>query len=196
MASNTSATGGYLTPTNSINIDDTDLDHIFHDLFAGVTGLDNTLVRPRWVVKPSNMPDKNTTWISFGVIDTRNDTNPSQWFDNVQGMILINNQELDVQVSCYGPNAAQIEGILRDGLNLDQNREVIDSLGIVLVDVGKAVNTSELINTEWVKRVETKVTFRKQIRRVYAVLSLEAAAVDIHSDDWVDDEVNHVNITQ
>jgi hypothetical protein len=196
MASNTSATGGYLTPTNSINIDDTDLDHIFHDLFAGVTGLDNTLVRPRWVLKPSNMLDRNTTWISFGVIDTRNDTNPSQWFDNVQGMILINNQELDVQVSCYGPNAAQIEGILRDGLNLDQNREVIDSLGIVLVDVGKAVNTSELINTEWVKRVETKVTFRKQIRRVYAVLSLEAAAVDIHSDDWVDDEVNHVNITQ
>lgn len=196
MASNTSATGGYLTPTNTINIDGDPLDDIFHDLFAGVTGVDNTLVKPRWVIKPSNMPDRNTTWMSFGVIDTRNDINPSQWFDDKQGMILINNQELDVQVSCYGPNAAQLESILRDGLNLDQNREVINSLGIVLVDVGKAINTSELVNTEWVKRVETTVTFRKQIRRVYAILSLEAAAVDIHTDDWVDDEVVHVNITQ
>ena len=48
MSGNTSASGGYLSPTSSPPADDDALSSILHDLVVGVTGLAPTLVFPRW----------------------------------------------------------------------------------------------------------------------------------------------------
>lgn len=172
---NTSATGGYLQPTSIAPMDDQALDHYFHDLFISVLGIDPTLMRPRWQVEPSNMPANGTNWVAQGVTTRRDDTVASQIFDGAQ-MIVNRNQELDNLMSFYGPGASAMQALLRDGLSLDQNREAINLIGLVLVKLGDPRNASLLVNERWQKRIDVVVTFRRLISRTYPVESLLSAA--------------------
>ena len=173
---NTSATGGYLSPTSAALPDDQDLDRIFHDLFVGVTGIDPALVRPRsgGQLEPGNMPPLGSSWIAQGVTERRDDVVASQTFIDGVGMVVTRNQELDVLMSVYGTGAAALEALVRDGLSLDQNREALTAQGIVLVQVGNPRNASMLINQQWSKRIDVVITFRRILSRVYPVLSLQS----------------------
>lgn len=177
----TSATGGFLLPSTN-TLDDQALDHLFHDLIVGVTGLDPTLVRPRWQPEPGNMPAFNTPWIAQGITDRRDDVVASQTYIEGTGLVVTRNQELDCLVSVYGSIAATIEANLRDGLSVDQNREYINSQGIVLVSVGNPRNATMLINERWQKRLDVVITFRRTISRIYAVESLVAAQIQLITD--------------
>ena len=181
--SNTSATGGYLTPSNIAPPDDQDLDRIFHDLFVGVSGIDPKLVRPRWTAEPGNMPALGSSWIAQGVTDRREDPTVTQWFTEGVGITIIRQQEIDNLVSFYGIGAAALESIVRDGLYLDQNREALGLLGIALVIVGNPRNASMLINERWNKRIDVQITFRRVIKRIYPVLSLQSAYATEHTDN-------------
>lgn len=172
---NTSATGGYLLPTSAAPMDDQALDRYFHDLFVGVLEIDPRLMRPRWQVQPANMPANGTDWVAQGVTTRRDDTVASQIFDGTQ-MIVSRNQEMDNLLSFYGPDASATQALLRDGLSLDQNREAINLIGLVLVKVGDPRNASLLINERWQKRIDVVVTFRRLISRTYPVESLLSAA--------------------
>ena len=183
--SNTSATGGYLTPSNSSPPDDQDLDRIFHDLFAGVSGLDPKLIRPRWSFEPANMPSLGSSWIAQGIIDRREDPTVTQWFTEGIGTTVVRQQEIDNLLSFYGPGAAALESLVRDGLYLDQNREALGLLGIALVAVENPRNASMLINERWNKRIDVEITFRRVIKRIYPVLSLQSAYVTEHTDNVI-----------
>lgn len=180
---NTSATGGYLAPTSAAPLDDQALDRFFHDLFVGVTGLDPTLVRPRWQMDPPNMPARTVDWLAQGVTDRRDDGVASQIL-STDGLstTVSRNQELDNRVSCYGPNANALQALLRDGLSLDQNREGINATGLVLVRVGPPRNASSLLNEQWVQRIDCVVTFRRLLSRTYAVESLLSGSVTLYTD--------------
>jgi hypothetical protein len=180
---NSSATGGYLLPIGTAPADDQELDRIFHDLFVGVTGIDPTLVRPRWAIEPANMPPLGSSWIAQGVTDRRDDAVASQLFDDAIGMTVTRNQELDNLVSFYGVGAAALEALVRDGLSLDQNREAVNALGIALVKVGNPRNASMLINERWAKRIDVMITFRRSIVRDYPILSLTSANVIEHAEN-------------
>lgn len=68
--SNTSATGGYLLPEQSpAPLEGDALDDFFHDIVAGITGLDTNLVRPRWQETPPPAPKRGTNWAAVGVMN-------------------------------------------------------------------------------------------------------------------------------
>ena len=176
-----SSIAGYLTP-NNLPITDDALDHFFHDLFCNVLNLDPTLCRPRWQVEPTNMPNNSTTWIAQGIEEFPTDVNQSQTFINGTGMVVNAYQELDNLISIYGPMMQLFELKLRMGLALDQNREYMNSQGIVLVKVHKARNVSLLINQQWQKKIDLKITFRRQLSIIYDVLNILEAPVSVHTN--------------
>jgi hypothetical protein len=190
--SNTSATGGYLTPNNAAPPDDQDLDRIFHDLFTGIAGIDATLVRPRWTIEPGNMPPLGSSWIAQGVVERRDDPTVTQWFTDGIGTTVIRQQEIINLLSFYGTGAAALEAVVRDGLYLDQNREAIGALGLSLVIVGNARNASMLINERWNKRIDVQITFRRTIKRIYPILSLLSGS----STEYTDSYTTNITVNQ
>lgn len=193
---NTSATGGYLLPDleATVVLDDKALDRFLHDLFVGLTGLDNKLVRPRWSATPETLVPNGDILLTQGVLRKRDDVVAHQYYKPDVGMIIIRNQELDVLCSFYGEYSDTYEGIVRDGLSIDQNREYINSQGIVLVAVGNPRKNAELINNHWVKRTDVEITFRRLITRVYPVLHLLAADIDLHIDAQDHEIVSHIRV--
>ena len=178
-----SSTGGYLLPSGTPPLDDQALDHFFHDLFVGVTGLAPTLVRPRWQPEPGNMPPRTSTWLAQGVVEMREDGVPWQSFSPGTMIYTLNRNQIIVnRLSVYGPNAGSMEAMLRDGLGLDQNREYMNSQGIVLVRIGDPHTMPLLTNEQWVRRIDVPVTFRRLISRTYPVLSFLSGAVQIQTD--------------
>ena len=173
----------YLLPTSAAPLDDQALDRFLHDLFVGVTGIDPTLVRPRWTAEPGNMPAFNTSWIAQGITERRDDVVASQVLSS-DGLstTVSRNQELDCLTSVYGTTASTLQALIRDGLSLDQNREYINQYGFVLVKVGDPRNTTMLINERWNKRIDFVITFRRLISRVYTVQSLLSAQTQLITD--------------
>lgn len=178
-----SSTGGYLFPTSAAPLDDAALDRYFHDVFTSILGFDAKLIRPRWQADPANMPANGVNWIAQGVTNRRDDVVASQIL-SADGLstTVSRNQELDNLVSFYGPGASGVQAIMRDGLSLNQNREAMNLIGLVLVRVGEPRNASMLINERWVNRVDCIITFRRLISRVYAVQSLLSAQTILTTD--------------
>ena len=194
MVGNNSSTGGYLTPSANNPLEDNDLEDLFHDLFTNITGLAPSLVRPRWVVTPGNLPDNGVNWIAQGITNRKEDVVASQIYKEGIGIIVNRNEELDILVSIYGTNNTSYYTILRDGLSLDQNREYINRQGVVLVAVGNPRNTSELVNNHWVKRTDVVITFRRLVARVYPVLSLLAGDVDLYIESELREIIEHIHV--
>ena len=180
---NDSTTGGYLQPTGGNALDDQALDRTFHDLIMNLTGLDATLIFPRWQETPPNMPSNGTSWIAQGVTDRRDDVVAWEGNDSATGLYTVSrNQELDNLISFYGPNASTVEAIFRDNLSVAQNRDVINALGINLVRVGDPRNMSLKINERWQKRIDVTVTFRRLIWRTYPVDTILSVPFTVETD--------------
>jgi len=186
-----SSTGGYLLPSGAAPLDDQALDRFFHDLFTGVTGLDPTLVRPRWQPEPGNMPPRTSNWLAQGVTSMTDDGVPWRWFDESTGAYLLcRNQRIVNRLSFYGPGAGALEALLRDGLGIDQNREVMNAQGIVLVRVGDPRVMPALLNEQWLRRIDVEVIFRRLISRTYPVLSLQSGQVQLETDTGLVETIN------
>ncbi len=190
---NDSSTGGYLVPSGTPPLDDQALDRFFHDVFMGITGMAANMIRPRWQQEPGNMPPPGTDWMAQGSVEREDEGVAWQYFaKGTQTFTLARNQSIMNLVSVYGPNASANEGLLRDGLSLDQNREAMNLQGIRLVRVGDPRNMSMLINEQWAKRIDVRIVFRRQIIRTYPVLSIQSGSVQIETDTGV---VETVTIT-
>ena len=173
--SNTSATGGCLTPTTG-PLDDQALRRFLQAMIAGVTGLDGSLVRPLWQSNPPKQPDISTNWIAFGITEQRPDANPFHKSNgNGSGAIVIRHEELDVRCSCYGPDCTKYTGHLREALYLAQNRENLFSAGMGLVGFSDTVHAPELINERFFDRADITMTLRREIRREYPILNFVGA---------------------
>ena len=183
-----SSTGGYVVPTNAIPapLNDAALEDFLHDVLAGVTGLANDLVRPRWQEEPPNLPPRNVTWAAFGVRSVSADTFPAVTHDPTaaagQGAdILSRHQELTLLASFYGPASQTNAERLRDGLLIAQNREALFLAGMALVEVGEIVSAPELVKQKWLRRWDLPVIIRREVRREYPILNLLSASGDIIS---------------
>ncbi len=188
--SNDSTTGGYLQPSGGNALDDQALDRAFHDLVMNLTGLAAQLILPRWQEGPPNMPPNGMSWIAQGVTERRDDVFAwKEWNPGSQTYTLNRNQELDNLVSFYGPNSSTVQALFRDNIAIDQNRDVINALGIALVKVGDPRNLSMQINERWQKRIDVVVTFRRLIWRTYPVDSLLSAPIIVSTDTGLVDNV-------
>jgi hypothetical protein len=55
-------------------LEDDDLDNAFQGLVVGITGLDQSLVRPRWQSNPPKQPEPTIDWCAIGVTSSQADT--------------------------------------------------------------------------------------------------------------------------
>ena len=180
-----------LISTNVIQLDDIALANILSTLYANLLNIDvNTLVFPRWQHEPPSIPDSNTTWISHGIVARRADINSSEQFINGTGTIIERNQELDSLISIYGPNMGNFEQRLRSGLSISQNRDYITQYGIVLVEVQKARNVSELINNFWQPKLDLVIIFRRRLIDIYPILPLLKLPINVITEsNYTNDSV-------
>lgn len=178
MSGNTSATGGYLQPTSTVPPEGDALDDILQEMVVGITGLNDQLVRPRWQPDPPGQPAVDVNWAGVGVI-SRTALDFPYIVHNPAGNgtdVLRRHNELEVQVSFYGPNADLLAEQLRDGLYISQNREQLAAHGIALIEVGQSIHAPELINNvQWLDRVDITVRIRQVVERVYAIENILSA---------------------
>jgi len=168
--------------------EDDALDNVLHDLIAGVTGLDGSLVRPMWQFTLAQQLEQTGNWCAFGVMSSVPDANPvveHLFGDDITapaGDRVIRHEELEVLVSFYGPGAKSNVGLLRDGLAVEQNRYAARAAGLYFVDMEPARNAPDFINQQWIRRWDTSLRFRRMVARVYGVNNIVAAEIDLLDD--------------
>lgn len=179
---NTSASGGYLTPTSPSVLEDDALDDAFQELIVGLTGLPPDLVRPRWQPVDRKMPDVSVNWCALGVTEDAADSDPFiQHRGTGEGQDTLQRTEsIRVLATFYGPNAKSYAKTARDGLHIAQNREQLEIalLAVIRTDTIRAV--PEQINNQWVRRYDLPLVFRRTVQRTYAVQNLVSADVTLH----------------
>lgn len=168
---------------------DNDLDDLLHDAIAGITGLANELVRPRWQPEPPNQPDFNTNWAAFGVMDTDDDRFAHQRHDPDEGPegsnIVSNDQTITVLHSFYGPEAAFYLNKFRTGMQIEQNREQLGAAGVKLVEFQGVTQLPALLKEKWVKRLDVRVVYRRRINRVYGVSTILSATAELDNEQYI-----------
>lgn len=182
--SNTSATGGFLLE-QSTPIGITALEDLWHDTIAGITGLDNTLVRPSRQLDPAQQPAPDVDWCAFDIMRVSSDPWPDvAHVSTGQGSdTVIDHDRYEVGAVFYGPNADTNAGLLRRGLCVWQNRSALRSVGIALQSVGDPVTVPELDSMVWRQRVDLSARFSVESRGSYAVLNLLRSTGSINGDD-------------
>ncbi len=176
--SNTSATGGYLTPaTLTPPLADLDLDAEFQKLVVGITGLAGQYVRPRWQPVAPKQPEPTVDWCAISVTKITPDDGPVYLHDPTANGSdhMIRHEEINVMATFYGPNAQRFALLLRDGCMLPQNNESINNVGLSFVNSEAILPVPELVNQQWIRRYDIRLNFRRVVRRDYAILNLLSA---------------------
>lgn len=184
----TSATGGPLTPTVSpAPLEGAALDNFLHDWFAGLTGLAGAMVRPRWQAEPAALPQVGTDWMAFGITNRASDVNAAELHvpSGAGYNELRRHEVMTIMVSFYGPNADSTAQVLRDGMQLGQNREVLTLASMGLVESGDVVSAPELIKDKWYYRADMSIRIRRQIVRQYAVETLQSAQLGLNNEHYI-----------
>lgn len=196
---NTSATGGYISPSSGLvasPLEDAAFDDFLQAIVVGITGI--AQVFPRWQVTPPNLPTMGTDWASIGVTEQRADsfayvqhnpvldpvgvppitpTPPPDGYD-----MLITHEIVEVLCSFYGPNCRGNASLLRDGLSMAQNREQMQLNRIAFVGCGAIVRVPSLVNTQWYDRADLPFTLRREIVRSYPILNILSVPVTLESE--------------
>jgi hypothetical protein len=178
---------GYLGPVTPgpAPLEDDAWEDFLHDVFAGVTGLPPTLVRPRWQEEPPLRPDISVDWMAFGTQAVRTDFAPVQYhidtpgdgYDALQEM-----EERDIICSFYGPNSEKYSSYFRRGLYIDQNQAVFRANAVGMVGTTPFTRAAELVKERWWPRQDITVTLRREVRYNYNVFNLLAAQVEIRAN--------------
>lgn len=176
---NTSATGGYLTDT-STQLTQTQLEDFLHDFLVGLSGIENTLVRPEWQVYPGVYPGKNyhvpeipdvtVDWLAFGIRNRDGRFSPSQYMDKDDVFHMERIEWMELFCIFYGPNSQEIAALTRDNLFVTQNNEVLTANKMSFVRVDQIVDASMYINDRWYRRADLTITLGRLIKRTYSVL--------------------------
>jgi hypothetical protein len=181
---NDSSTGGFLPPNPSpAPLQDAALADFFQGLVVGITGMEASLVRPRWQPEPPDMPVGD--WAAIGIMSRESDTFAYEsWVGtDANGMAQLQRHEvLKLQVSFYGPNADDNCGLFKDGLQVSQNREVLQINNMGLVETQDATAVPTIIKEKWVYRVDLNFSIKRQIIRTYPVFALQYALIELIED--------------
>jgi hypothetical protein len=179
-----------LVPTSQPPAEDTALEDQIQAVVVGITGLDPTLVRPRWQPTPPKQPAATVNWCAIGVTRIEADTynyvehhSEGDGHDEQQ-----RHETIELLASFYGPGGQGFAAQLRDGLYIPQNREALFANGLSLIDAADVIAAPALVNTQWIRRYDLTVCFRRQVTRTYDVLNLLSAEgtiiTETNTQDW------------
>lgn len=190
---NTSASGGFLLPSATpAPLEGQDLNRFIQQWVVGITGLDGDMVRPRFQSEPPNIPDEGQVWAAIGIMDQPSDTYPAvihHGGDDLDGGYdeLQRHEDLHLLCSFYdlGTNgqAQTYAKLLRDGIAIPQNREVLTRNDFGYVSVGQVLPVPSLLKVRWLYRVDLGVVLRREVKRVYAVENIASANGTLKTDD-------------
>ncbi len=172
-----SSVAGFLVPAGApapVPLEGAALEDFISVLLVGLTGFDQSLVRPAWQPEPPDMPAAGTNWVAHAIIDSDPDVNAVEMHE-VAGNgdnLLIRHEVITWRVSCFGPGAWATAGAIRDGLQIAQNREALVASGFGLVECGRAVPAPVLVKDRFRYRVDLSLAMRREIQRQFSVLSL------------------------
>jgi hypothetical protein len=192
-----SSTGGYLAPGASpAPLEDDQLTAFLQKMFAGLSGIDGALVRPRWQSIPPNQPDIATNWLAIGIQNRSADTFAFEMHDpnaaGGNGADIVNrNEQLDILCSFYGPQAAGLAARVREGFAVPQNREALQTAGMALVECTDLIAAPALINERWYRRYDMTVRIRRAVTRIYPVLHLLTAGIVLHTDVGITETIDN-----
>lgn len=175
---NTSATGGYLSPAVvSPPLEDAELDAFLQAMVVGITGLDGTLVRPRWQPVTPKQPEPDVNWCAIGVLNITPDDNAAiiHHPENDGSDEMQRHEIVDLLASFYGPSAYANAAKMRDGLMIAQNREPLILAGMALVSADKITSLPDLVSQQWLRRADLPITIRRIVTRSYEVKNLLSA---------------------
>lgn len=177
----------YIAPLASpAPLEDNDFEDFLHDVFVGLTGLNPDLVRPRWQPEPPNIPDFGTDWLAFGITTIPADTYAVTQHDPAgNGSDSFQRHEtVEVLLSAYGPNSMRTLSLLRDSIQVEQNRSVLVANGMGVIETTSMIAAPAMIKDRWTKRWDMTFRFRRQVLRVYQVLSLVSASGTINNEKY------------
>jgi hypothetical protein len=164
------------------------LTQFLQTVLVGVTALPGELVRPKWQIEPPKSPDVLTNWMAFGIDSAAPDF--SAWLSPPEGGGRLQNQrneDLTISLSIYGPAALETYGLIRDGLQIPQNRFAMFSANIGYTDLSEARHVPDLVNQRWIDRYEASLLLKRQVQRVYPVLTFVSATGIIYVPDVTPD---------
>lgn len=186
----TNPTAGVLSPLPPLPLDDIDLDAVFQTLVSEVTGLDGSLVRPRWQVSVPKQPEPSTNWCAIGVMVV--DPSPGPWlfYDSLNlRENYWDHESLDLLASFYGPKSQQYARLLRAGLNVPQNTEGLLPYMIRYVGSGPIRTLPDLVNQQWIRRQDISLQFRRKVEMVYGVDYIAISKINLRDDTIVNDTI-------
>lgn len=180
---NTSATGGYLTPSVSPLDDDALLDFL-HDVIVGVTGLPNKMVRPAYQADPVKRPNIDTDWCAFWTSNHMPEAGTAYVKIESDGLsgVLQRHETFQVRMSYYGPHASRNAAAFRDNLQIGQNRDQLFLAGMAHIDCSAITSLGDLVDQQWYKRADITGNFRRELNRDYSILSFLSAKGTIETE--------------
>ena len=199
---NTSSTGGYLTPASTpAPLEGQALLRFFQQIIVGVSGLPGDMVRPYWQTEPPNVPEQGEAWCAFKIARRPSDEYPFvgrlPYLPEDQGDHLQRHEELNVATTFYdtGSNgqADYFAALFRDGMAVPQNREPLFLAGMGLTKIGDALSVPELLKKRWQYRVDFEFSVNRQIDRYYPVNTIIAAEGTIYYDNGLPPQPWSVN---
>lgn len=186
-----SATGGPLLPAKPpapTPLEGKALLQFLQSFVVGLTGLKGDMVRPRWQAEAPTLPTIGDAWAAIGVGTRKADAWPyvkhitdaahPSGADQLQ-----RHEELAVLCSFYDSGVSGLAdfyaSLLRDGLAIAQNREILQKAGMGLIAVEDMLPVPSLVKVQWLYRVDLPFGIRRAIVREYSVLNIEEVDVTI-----------------
>jgi hypothetical protein len=176
---------GYLGPSPTETLQELDWENFLQACVAGIIGLPGDLVRPRWQPNPPPTPAVDVDWAACGISRTTASFSPyMHHYDTPDpGLDRLSRQERVIyRVACYGPHAADNIALLRDGLFVDQNRQLWRENSVGLVEAENIDHVPELFRQQWRDRWDLEIVINRQVRRVYFVRNLLRAKGTIYGN--------------
>jgi len=174
--SNTSASGGHLSPQTGIP-SITSAEDVIQAVLADCSGLPGDLVRPRWQPRTPATPPQDVDWCAFGITRVTPRGYPvvrhqALGEDDDGGDVVTRQEQLEILVTFYGPEASDRCAALGMALHVPQNRDPLRRAGMAVDGLGDPVIAPERVNQIWVMRVDLTIWITREISSRYPVRSL------------------------